>query len=643
MDKNAVNTVSVKKIDQGFFIVSGLALCYFLWVFGVCVFRYNTFQYHDWDFSLHINMMWNLSHGDTGISIIDRHFLGNHFTLIAFILAPVYFIFRHPLTLIFFQVFLLSFTAVPIYLIAKKYFGQRDSALFGAIYLLYPALYYVGMYEFHFETFAPFFLCWAFYFLISDRKAVFLIFALLAMLCKENIPPIVAAMGFYALCLRKGARLLGGITFLAAMGYFLLVTLKLQPAYTTQTEVGYALHYAKYGGNFGEIFKFIAFHPLTIVRDMFLTPSNMKYLAEIFGPLLFLPVVSPDILFIVLPTFLKSLLTEASSSRSVYWHYTATSIPFLVIALIYSVKRINQKAGFEKYGIYLLSFIVVTEIAAGVNFYKTRTSFVDYHYPAEAGDLHKKEALMFIPRGAGVIATFDFLPHLCNRENIYTFYTIWSSFWEYKKAVDADFALLDFNDYFILKDIMFTPDKVAGAILPYVAGEGWGVRYRKGDTVLMQKGYNNGRDKILSVLDNGEIGPEGQKPRLTIDGVLELADYKANIGAEHDAINMDLYWKLNAPLEHAYMVYFFLSDGKYDKLIHRHLLGYGLLAYQNGKISREKYELTLPKGLTRQKYLLTAAFVNASDGRAAVVAAADPKSLDGRMKFKLGVFSYGGK
>jgi len=82
-----------------------LIISYIIVFSTICIRRYNSFAYHDWDFAIYANVMWNLIHGKLYSSIFAENFLREHASLIAFLLAIPYFIFRNPLTLLILQTF----------------------------------------------------------------------------------------------------------------------------------------------------------------------------------------------------------------------------------------------------------------------------------------------------------------------------------------------------------------------------------------------------------------------------------------------------------------------------------------------------------------------------------------------------------
>ncbi len=622
------------ELDPGLWLTLLFSFVYFLVVFHSCLFRYNTLQYHDWDFSLYANGMWNIIHGNPYISISNKPFLGNHFNIIAFIIAPVFSIFRSPLTLLFLQSLSLSLVTVPIYLLARRKFDWRASAGFALIYLLYPSLVYVAMYEFHFEAFAPLFLALAFYFLITNRKLWLFVTAILAMFCKENVPAVVFAMGLYAVLFRPRRRLVGLALALVGLACFLLVTLKLQPYFIPGNGIGYAGHYAKYGEGFGNVYIYMLTHPVDIIRDLLSTPLKRQFFSRTLSPLLFLPLLRPDILLITAPTVLKNLLSKVPTTHQIYWQYTATIIPFMIISTMYGLEKLSKLHLIKKLLLFILGGIIITEIILSVRFYQESPFFVKYHRRMTPVDMARKSVLQLIPKTAPVMATFDFLPNLSMRKGLYAFYCAWRGGY-YTEFPVIDYALVDFNDYFIRKDVNFKAAKISKLFTGFLVGKDWNVKYARGDIVLFEK-TPTPHNRIVTLIDASEFKAPGEGLML-IDNALELVDYTVE-SPEKDTLHITFYWRAKRPVNSLYDMYFFMADGKLDRMFHSHALAYWFFipGLKKDKILKEEYWLMLPDKMGPHVYAFSAGFVNLSQRRRANIKVFDKDIADSHNKLILG-------
>jgi uncharacterized membrane protein len=85
-----------------------------------------------------------LRHGEMMNSIRGLPWLGDHASLILFLLAPIVWLTRTASTLLVLQTLAIAAGAIPVYRLARLHLRSRDVALvFAACYLLYPATGFV--------------------------------------------------------------------------------------------------------------------------------------------------------------------------------------------------------------------------------------------------------------------------------------------------------------------------------------------------------------------------------------------------------------------------------------------------------------------------------------------------------------------
>jgi len=624
-------------IDLGLAATIAVSLLYLLIFCAINIYRYNTLQYHDWDFSLYANAMWNLTAGKAFIPVLNKPLLGNHFTVIAYLIAPVYFLFRSPATLLCLKVLAVSLVPLPVYMLARRKFDWHEAFGFVLVYLFYPSLLYITLYEFHFEDLSIIFLALSFYFLIVGKKPWFFITGILAMLCKENVPLVVAALGLYGALFRPRRRLMGLAMFVISAAYFLLVTLFLQPLFTPGGgDSQYAAHYAQIGEGFSNIYIYILTHPVAVIKDLFSTPLKIKFFRDMLSPLLYLPLLRPDILLITAPTILKNLLSKVPTTHTIYWHYTVTIIPFFVFSLIFGFKKLARLPLVKKSLFYVLVAIVLLEALQNYQLYKGSHYFVRFHAGETIEDRVKLEALELIPPEAPVIATFDFLPKLSQRKGLFTFYMLWRGWLKYFPP--ADYALIDFNDYFIEKDINFMPVKIPAILAHYTKSGDWGVLLARGDNVLLKKGLRSDK-RIITLLGPGEYRPPS-KGFLTLDGSLELVDLKAGGSEEDNTIHLVFHWRLKGRNPSLYKIFFFASDGEEDRMFREHSVGYRYFTpgLEKNQVLREDYWLLLPDNMKGRRYTFSMGFVNLTRRGLAKMEATDRVKIDGLGKAVIGAY-----
>jgi uncharacterized membrane protein len=134
-------------------------------------------------------------------------------------------------------------------------------------YLLLPTLEVVTMWDFHPSALASGFLMYAFYFLVKRRSGWFILFAALAMACKEHIPLVVLFLGLYAI-FRYRDWVLGAFTVVLAMGYFVAVMYWIIPAYSPTGDHLFLGYYSYLGDSALEIIGTAITRPDLVLEKM---------------------------------------------------------------------------------------------------------------------------------------------------------------------------------------------------------------------------------------------------------------------------------------------------------------------------------------------------------------------------------------
>lgn len=287
--------------------------------------------------------VWNTLHGHlfeftnpNGTNIVSR--LAFHADFLLIVLAPFYWIWQDPRSLLFIQVLVTGGGTFFVYKIARHLKSAQSLAfVFALLYLLNPSLQRSVIYDFHAVTLATTFLLAAFYAVLKKRFWLFVIFAVLAGITKEQIWAIIALMGGYIVAIQR-KYLIGALTIiLSSLIFYLLIWVVIPQASGTQ-------HFALSYYSSGEITD----SPTSLLR-LFLTspdktlglvtdPARLDYLNALFMPLGYLPILAPMFLIFMSPDLAINLLSSKEQLYQIYYQYTAAITPFLFIAALYGVK-----------------------------------------------------------------------------------------------------------------------------------------------------------------------------------------------------------------------------------------------------------------------------------------------------------------
>jgi uncharacterized membrane protein len=261
---------------------------------------------------------------------------GDHFEPILVLVSLSYLIHSGPETLLVLQSAVLALGAWPVYHLAgRRLENDWMGVLFALAYLLFPGLEAANVFDFHAVALAPTFLAWAFWSLEEQRYRCFVVWGLLAMACKEEMPLVVAMMGPWLLA--RGQRRLGTVTIASGVTWTAMAFLVIIPSLNTLDGSRYLGRYANLGKNPQEMLVNLVTHPGLYVSTL-TEPAKIKYLLKLFYPTGYLALLVPQVLLLAVPSFALNLLSSRPHMIALEkFHYTAPIVPFVVIASAYGL------------------------------------------------------------------------------------------------------------------------------------------------------------------------------------------------------------------------------------------------------------------------------------------------------------------
>jgi len=310
--------------------------------------KYCYYLYSDIDLAIFVQAVAGILRGSCFNSIRGMNWLGDHSSLILFMVAPVYALFRHPLTLPVLQCVALALGAIPVWSLARRELGGALVPLgFAALYLLYPAVGYTALYEFHPEVLCTASLLATIACYRAESFGLTLVFAGVSLLGKEDVALPVAALALLELFQRRSryAAGLGGL----ALASLVLSFVVLKPA-LSHGEVDYARIYARWGETPSGVALGLLSHPFKALGAMFFGAGSdvqptldVQYYAHMLGPFLLLPLASPLTLLLALPTFATHFLSWRPAQHTIYYQYTALVTPFVVAAAVIGLRNLLSR------------------------------------------------------------------------------------------------------------------------------------------------------------------------------------------------------------------------------------------------------------------------------------------------------------
>lgn len=321
---------------------------------------YIRFRMSSYDLVIFDQAVRSYSHFHLGTSVIKGvhngfgpHFsvLGDHFSPILAALAPLYWIYSGPQTLLIAQAVLFALAIPPLWIFTRRAFGGGRKATMAAYFIsaaygLSWPIAAAAAFDFHEAAFAPVLTAIALERIQAGRLRGALISLGALLLVKEDMGLLVAGIGLYLLVsltptLRR-QRIVALAVIVGGLIYTMIAVYVVIPAFGG--EAGYYWAYATLGNNVPQVIAHIIRHPLSTFHMLFkpwVKGRTMKWLLAAFA---FLPLLSP-ITLAVIPLILERMLNDKFQS---WWllkfQYNSFILVILVCAAVDTAVRVDRWA-----------------------------------------------------------------------------------------------------------------------------------------------------------------------------------------------------------------------------------------------------------------------------------------------------------
>jgi uncharacterized membrane protein len=290
---------------------------------------------------------------------------------------------------------------IPLYLLARKVLNNEVAAVFAPIifWLYLPTLGAAcsGFHESPFVMAPLFFLFWS---REEKKMRLFWLFAICVLLWKETFSFLLLFWGLTLIFTRKD-RKTGFLLFLLSSIWALWAIFIIMPLVRGVPISEGMIQYRfpkEVGHSFGEILTNFSRRPGVFFQYAF-ERQKVQYLLALFSPLVFLPLISPALIFPIIPQLAENLLSRGLLGVSLLKHYTAPVIPFLFYAGMISTSMLCRY--FEKMGLSRKRFLrMVGLIILGVwicSFFrseKTKEEKLHYLFPEELSEAKRLGAMV---------------------------------------------------------------------------------------------------------------------------------------------------------------------------------------------------------------------------------------------------------
>ncbi|MCX4907003.1 DUF2079 domain-containing protein [Streptomyces sp. NBC_00878] len=299
-----------------------LAVTLFTAYTAVSVARYRYLATRSWDLGIFEQAVRAYAHLQAPVVDLKgpgTNILGDHFSPVIALLAPVYRVFPSPLTLLVAQAALFALSAVPVTRAAAGLLGRGRGLALGIAYGLSWGIQRAVDFDFHEICFAVPLIAFSLEALLARRWRRALLWALPLVLVKEDLGATVAAIALVVAvrCRRTSRRTIPYALVVAAAGIAAtLVTLVLVvPAFNTTGGYDY---WNKVDGGFS-------------LFDG--TGTKLRTLAWLLLPTSGLLALRSPLFAVALPTLGWRFFSSEDHYWGTDWHYSAVLMPVVTLAL----------------------------------------------------------------------------------------------------------------------------------------------------------------------------------------------------------------------------------------------------------------------------------------------------------------------
>jgi len=372
--------------------------------------RHALFQSTAWDLGIFDQAIYLISSGTQPISsFLGFHILGDHAALIFYPLAILYKIYPDVHWLLAVQAIALALGAMPTWYLARQAgLTVQQAIAIAMVYLLYPLVFNINLFDFHPEVMALPALLAAILAARQSKTWLFCLSIIFILSCRDALSLSVVAMGFWLLVFDR-RRLCGAIAIAAGIAWLFIATSVIIPYFAGEAaSVGRHLsRYSYLGNSFPEITKNLFLKPGLVLGKVF-SLGTLEYLVLLLPPVIWglsprhlTPLVGAS------PTLLMNILAADPLQRDLIHQYSVPLLPFLLVAMI---STLAAGGGWlrSRRAIILWSLVAFIALAKVGYFWSIYLNSLDTWQAT-------REAIALVQTKGGVLTTAGIAPHLTHR------------------------------------------------------------------------------------------------------------------------------------------------------------------------------------------------------------------------------------
>ncbi|MGW0072674.1 DUF2079 domain-containing protein, partial [Streptosporangium sandarakinum] len=265
--------------------------------------------------------------------------LGDHFSPILAVLAPLYWLYDDPRTLLVAQAVLLALAAIPIRRYAERRLGAVPAHLVAAAYLVSWPVAQAAGFDFHEAAFVPLLSAIMIERFDAGRPAWGVVAAAGLLLVKEDMGLLVAGFGVYLFLTRR--RLEGAAFVFFSLGALVMIRGVLMPM-AGSPPAGFHWAYGAWGTSLGEVVLAVARDPAGALWQMVSPEVKVDTLAFLLWPVLLTALASP-LTLVAVPLVVERFLSDRPQWWGADFQYNAFVVAILFCAGADGVHRLRGR------------------------------------------------------------------------------------------------------------------------------------------------------------------------------------------------------------------------------------------------------------------------------------------------------------
>lgn len=424
-------------------IVVGLLLIYVVVFFSIGIWKYYNLKYDELDLAIFDQTMYNSVHGDWfANSIQQQNYTGDHFAPILFLLMPFYAMVQHPLTLVLLQLLGIAAAGWVLYKIVYQVLGKElYGILFVFLFVMNFTVQDMSLFGFHVLPFTILGIFGMYYFYQQSNYVWYIISIIACLLIREDVALLIIPWSIIPLLDKRSLKwwfvpfVMGGIYFIGA--------LKIISLFNISGGYKFLIYYGWLGDSFFGILKGFFLQPLNVLKHV-LRFSTLEYTIGFLMPLFFIPLLGWRYLLPLVFIFASQVLQGLDPGNLVLQtHYGALFIPFIFLAALFGVQRLQSWKHFKIVVIVLVVAVVYSWIYVGpVKSVFAQITDTDSNNRSIVNSMVKQ-----VPSDAGIITTSDVIPLFSRRNDVYSLHYL---FMGKKQFSDQPYEIPTTVEYMLL-------------------------------------------------------------------------------------------------------------------------------------------------------------------------------------------------